>query len=223
MNGQKTSTNPILGLLNPADKDSFVDATRNLPGPELDILIESPGGLAEAVESIVAILRAKYDHIRFLVPGMAKSAATMLALSGDQIVGGVTSELGPIDPQMPTGRGGYAPAQAILDQFEEASRALKADPQAMSAWLPILQQYGPALLQECRNRQLLSEQLVSTWLETYMGREEDRTRNVLRGYRRRLPRRPGPEMYRPFGAWLASRRPDRGRRQLHPSGSDVTL
>jgi hypothetical protein len=38
----------------------------------------------------------------------------------------------------------------------------------MPAWLPILQQYAPSLMQECRNRQTLSEKLVSTWLEAYM-------------------------------------------------------
>jgi len=171
-NAAKTGNNPLLSLLNLGDKDGFTEAIRRIDGDELDVLLQSPGGLAEAVESIVAILRAKFKHIRFIVPSIAKSAATMLALSGDQIVGGIATELGPIDPQMPTGRGGFAPAQAILDQFEEATRQLKADPSSMSAWLPILQQCGPSLLQECRNRQELSRKLVASWLASYMFKGE---------------------------------------------------
>jgi hypothetical protein len=169
---QKTANNPILTLLNLGDKDGFTEATRRIDGEELDVLLQSPGGLAEAVESIVAILRAKFKHIRFIVPSVAKSAATMLALSGDVIVGTTTTELGPIDPQMPTGRGGYAPAQAILDQFDQAIKVLKSDPASMPAWLPILQQYAPSLLQECQNRQALSQKLVAGWLEAYMFRGE---------------------------------------------------
>jgi hypothetical protein len=172
MSPQKTGNNPILALLNLSDKDGFTEATRRIDGTKVDILLQSLGGLAEAVESIVAILRGKYKSIRFIVPSVAKSAATMLALSGDTVVGSTTTELGPIDPQMPTGRGGYAPAQAILDQFDAATAALKKDPASMPAWLPILQQYAPSLLQECRNRQALSEKLVSTWLETYMFKGE---------------------------------------------------
>jgi hypothetical protein len=168
MNPTKTANNGLLSLLNFGDKDGFTEATRKIDGDNLDVLIQSLGGLAEAVESIVAMLRARFKHIRFIVPSIAKSAATMLALSGDEIVGGETSELGPIDPQMPTGRGSFAPAQAILDQFDSATKALKGDPSAMSAWLPILQQYGPSLLVECKNRQALSEKLVSSWLEQYM-------------------------------------------------------
>jgi hypothetical protein len=167
-NPQKTGNNGLLSLLNFSDKDGFTEATRKIDGENLDVLIQSLGGLAEAVESIVAMLRARFKHIRFIVPSIAKSAATMLALSGDEVVGGETAELGPIDPQMPTGRGGFAPAQAILDQFESATKALKGDPGAMSAWLPILQQYGPSMLVECKNRQALSEKLVSTWLKEYM-------------------------------------------------------
>jgi hypothetical protein len=178
-NGQKTAQNPLLGLINFQDKDGFVEAMRGLAGPNLDVLIQSPGGLAEAAESIVALLRASFRNVRFIVPSFAKSAATMLALSGDELLMAASSELGPIDPQMPTGRGTYAPAQTIVDQFEEAKKELQADPSAMPAWLPILQQYGPSLLIECRNHQKLSEELVSKWLAAYMfRRRQDRDQHA---------------------------------------------
>ncbi len=89
----------------------------------------------------------------------------MLAMSGNQILMSVGSELGPIDPQFVIA-GKPAPAQLILDQFEQAKEELRQNPSP--AWLPMLQMYGPSLLQECQHHIALAEQLVSTWLASYM-------------------------------------------------------
>src|SRR5688572_4315620 len=58
------------------DKEGFIEVTKNLTGDQLDVVLQSPGGQAEAAESIVAILRAKFSNIRFIIPNVAKSAAT---------------------------------------------------------------------------------------------------------------------------------------------------
>lgn len=91
------------------------------------------------------------------------SAATMWALSADEIVMGAHSQLGPIDPQLPTATG-YQPAQAILDQFDRAKAEVSADPSLLAPWAPILQQYGPALLQLCEDAKQLAKRLVKQWL-----------------------------------------------------------
>ena len=121
----------------------------------------SPGGLAEVTDSIVEIIRGKFRHVRFIVPNIAKSAATMLALSGDEILMDTASELGPIDPQFKMRKGDgsilIAPAQAIIDQFEKAQDLISKDPKKLAPWLPILQQYGPSLYQEAKNAINLSK------------------------------------------------------------------
>ncbi|KKL85523.1 hypothetical protein LCGC14_1953850, partial [marine sediment metagenome] len=61
--------------------------------------LHSPGGLPEATDSLVEIVRSKFRHIRFIIPSVAKSAATMFALSGDKLLMERSAELGPIDPQ----------------------------------------------------------------------------------------------------------------------------
>jgi membrane-bound ClpP family serine protease len=94
------------------------------------------------------------------------SAATMWALAGDVIVMGKHSQLGPIDPQMVAGAW-TAPARAILRQFEQAKEQCK-DPSLLAAWMPILQQYGPALLQQCEAAEALAVRLVREWLQRYM-------------------------------------------------------
>jgi hypothetical protein len=139
-------------------------------GPNLDLVLHSPGGSAGAAEAIVTYLRSKFDHIRIIVPHMAMSAATMIACAANEIVMARHSFLGPIDPQLliQTGLGPrYVPAQAILDQFQRALQDA-ADPVKLRAWAPMLSQYGPDLLVTCQNLVTLSERLVSDWLEKYM-------------------------------------------------------
>jgi hypothetical protein len=153
--------------INLSDKDQIADAIDGIPGEAVDLLIQSPGGSAEATEGIVNYLRAKFNDIRILLPGTAKSAATMLSMAGNTLVMDDLSELGPTDPQMII-NGRYSPAGAILKQFQKAQEELKTDPANMPAWLPVLQQYGPSILVECQNHLDLSRRLVRTWLEQYM-------------------------------------------------------
>jgi hypothetical protein len=154
------------------DKVGFLEGVQGLQGNQLDVMIHSPGGLAEAAESIVKVLRHRFNDIRFIVPSMAKSAATMLVLSGNAVVMDELSELGPTDPQFFIQRGDgssvYAPAQAIIDQFDKAESALKSDPKKLPAWVPILPLYGPALYQQCKNAIKLSKHLVKQWMIAYM-------------------------------------------------------
>ena len=159
-------------MLDWSDKEGFIDAIQDIEGDKVDILLHSPGGLAEATDSLVDIIRGRFQHVRFIVPNIAKSAATMLALSGDQILMDVASELGPIDPQFNfrKGDGSFvtAPAQAIIDQFEAAQKKIAKDPTILAPWLPILQQYGPSLYQQAQNAIKLSRGLVKEWLMKYM-------------------------------------------------------
>ncbi len=149
------------------DMQGLMSACKGLAGPGLDIILHSPGGSPDATASIVRYLRGKYTHIRVFVPLAAMSAATMWSLSADEIWMGKHSQLGPIDPQMGIG-GQYYPARAILEQFDRAKRELADDPRLLSAWLPILQAYGPSLLEQCEQAEELSKRLVREWLRRYM-------------------------------------------------------
>jgi len=53
-------------MLDFSDKIGFKTVTENVQPPSLDVLIHSPGGYAEAAESIVQQLRRKYSNIRFV-------------------------------------------------------------------------------------------------------------------------------------------------------------
>jgi len=152
------------------DLQGLMEVIHGLEGPNLDLILHSPGGSLDAAEAFVTYLRLKFHHIRVIVPQMAMSAATMIACAADEVVLGKHSFLGPIDPQIvlntPLGQR-MVPAQAILDQFDRA-KADCQDPIALGAWLPMLNQYGPDLLIQCENALKLSQDLVRGWLETYM-------------------------------------------------------
>jgi hypothetical protein len=49
------------------------------------------------------------------------------------------------------------------------------------AWLPILQQHGPALIQQCENAKKLASRLATEWLQKYMlADREDREKRAAR-------------------------------------------
>ena len=160
------------GLLSIGDEDiqAFMEVSQGLESDGLDLILHSPGGSPEAAEAIVSYLRSRFSDIRVVVPQLAMSAATMIACAANDIVLGKHSFLGPTDPQLliQTALGlRQLPAQAVLDQFDRAQREC-ADPAKLSAWLPMLSQYGPDLLVQCESALEMSRELVTTWLSTYM-------------------------------------------------------
>ena len=155
-----------------SDLQGFQEIIKDIPDGPLDVLLHSPGGSPEAAESIVNVLRQRFNPIRFIIPVVAKSAATMLALSGNEILMPPSAELGPIDPQfrLSDSAGGvvFTPAQVLIDQFEQAQQEIAGNPKLAAMWAPILQRYGPGLYQMSLNAIDLSKILVKQWMTSYM-------------------------------------------------------
>ena len=154
-------------MLDFSDKFAFADVTERIDGPSLDIIVHSPGGLAEAVESIVNHLRRRFSDIRFIVPNFAKSAATMMVMSGNEILMDPNAELGPIDPQMHT-MSGVHPARSIIEQYERGVNEVLQDNKKVMIWGPMFAQLSPSLLVDCQHAIDLSKKLVEDWLQKYM-------------------------------------------------------
>lgn len=147
------------------DIDGFTDLVNSIKdSKEIDILLHSPGGRPDATERIVYILRNKFDKIHFLIPHSAYSAATMLSLSGDSIILHPSSTLGPIDPQI-----NGIPARSIKKGFERVRDILKNEgPEALPAYIPLIEKYSLDLLELCNDSEKLSKELVTSWLNSYM-------------------------------------------------------
>lgn len=167
---------PNVISINDEDINAFMEAIAGLRGDKLDLILHTGGGSAEATDAIVSYLRQKYpEEIRIIIPQAAMSAGTMLACAANRIVMGKQSSIGPIDPQfiLQTSVGIQSiPAQAILDQFNKAQTDCRDNPKNLNSWLPMLSQYGPALLVRCQEQIQFGQELVENWLKEYMFKGE---------------------------------------------------
>ncbi len=66
----------------------------------VDFMVVSNGGDAIAAARIISLLRERFEKVAVLVPYVAYSAATLIALGADEIIMHPFSNLGPVDPQM---------------------------------------------------------------------------------------------------------------------------
>lgn len=100
----KARTQRIDVSLEQDDFYTIQDILRESKEKRIDFYIETPGGSGEAAEEIARFLRKKFEEVNFVIAGEAKSAGTILALSGDNIYMTDTGSLGPIDAQVRMGR-----------------------------------------------------------------------------------------------------------------------
>ena len=138
---------------------------------DLLLIIHTPGGMAEAAQTIVDYLRSKFSAIDVLVPTYAMSAGTMMALGCDRIVMGRQCQLGPTDPQLMVENRPFS-AHSLVEQLDEATAQISGNPILAHAWAPVLRSFGPALLQEARKSISYGKTLVKDWLQKYMFAEE---------------------------------------------------
>jgi len=161
-----------------SDVDGFTDLISNVPAgsDSVDVLIHSPGGSAEATERIVGLLRSAFTQVAFLVPHSAYSAATMLALSGDEVILHPSGTLGPIDPQIDG-----TPARSIQRGFVKVRDLLRDEgPEALPAFVPLIEKLSLQLLEVCEDSLRLSQELVQEWMHEYMFHGDEAARDIVK-------------------------------------------
>jgi len=142
------------------------DILKNVESEKLDFYIETPGGSGEVVEEIVRFLRSKLDNINFVISGEAKSAGTILALSGNEILMTKSGSLGPIDAQIKIGRtviSAYDYIEWIDQKREEAEKYGKLNPLDAT----MVAQISPGELSLVYHALKFAEDLVVEWLSEY--------------------------------------------------------
>lgn len=163
---QKSGPGTVFSILD-SDMTGFMGAVNKLDRSKgLDLLLHTPGGEINATESIVNyLLYAFKGDVRAIVPHQAMSAGTIIALACREIIMGMHSSLGPIDPQV----GGLS-AHGLIEEFNAIQDALKDNPQKAQAWVPVLQQYRPTLIGTCLKAIKMTEGIVEGWLKANMFR-----------------------------------------------------
>ena len=140
---------------------------------DLDIYLETPGGRGETAEEIVKFVRKKYKKVSFVICGEAKSAGTILAMSGDEILMTDTGSLGPIDAQMVIGRSQVSAYDYTNWVNEKRKEALTKPLNQVD--IAILAQISPGELEGAINAQEYAVQMVKEWLVKYKFKEWKQT------------------------------------------------
>ena len=150
------------------DINGFMNALYESPTDNgLTLILHTPGGDPNAVESIVEYLHSKFGYIEVIVPYLAMSGGAMISLASDLLVIGKQSQLGPIDPQFVIGNKTHS-ARAIQEGFSQARQDIEKDTKLAHLWAPILQNMGPSLVLEADKALSYSRELVVGWLNKRM-------------------------------------------------------
>lgn len=165
------------------DINGFMNALYEAPTDRgLVLILHTPGGDPNAVESIVEYLHSKFHYLEVIVPYLAMSGGAMISLASDKLTLGRQSQLGPIDPQLVIGNKTHS-ARAIQEGFNKAREDIESDTKLAHLWAPILQNMGPSLFLEAEKALSYSKELVANWLTKRMlkyviGDETERKRKA---------------------------------------------
>jgi hypothetical protein len=142
------------------------DILRESDKKKIDFYIESPGGSGEAAEEIAKFLRKKFEEVNFVIAGEAKSAATILVLSGDNISMTETGSLGPIDAQIRIGRSIVSAHDYKV--WVDLKREEAANTGSLNPFDAVMvAQISPGELYGVVNSLEFAKDLVKVWLEKY--------------------------------------------------------
>ena len=165
-----------VGQIHPVFVQSFIEfieriaASPNSSGANkgrLALVLITPGGVAEAVEKMVEIIRHHYSEVFFIVPSAAMSAGTIFCMSGDKIFMDYSSSLGPIDPQVPSQDGRLVPALGYIDKVNEIIGKAENRGGLNDAELILLKGLDLAMLSRYEQARELSISLLKMWLVKY--------------------------------------------------------
>ena len=150
------------------DINGFMNALYEAPTVNgLTLILHTPGGDPNAVESVVEYLHSKFQRIEVIVPYLAMSGGAMISLASDLLILGRQSQLGPIDPQFLIGNKVHS-ARAIQEGFNKAREDIENNTRLAHLWAPILQNMGPSLVLEADKALSYSKGLVANWLNDRM-------------------------------------------------------
>lgn len=164
--------------INDKDINAFMEAVYKLNKSKgVDLILHTPGGDIAATEKIIDYLHSIFNgDIRAIVPQMAMSAGSMIAVSCKEIMMGRQSCLGPFDPQI----GGVA-CQSVLKEFEKAKEDIRQNPHALGLWQVIFSKYNPTFLVTCEQATELSDDLADEILSKNFPDKNTR-KNILKAF-----------------------------------------
>ena len=143
----------------------FADAILDTPkGDPLDIMLTTTGGDGEVALRMASIYRAEREDVRIIVPDMAYSSGTILALAADKIVMSSSSTLGPIDPQIllpEQGQFAWMSARAVVEAVDNLQQQAQANPGALRFSIAMLADINATMYQTAIDAMARTEPLAT--------------------------------------------------------------
>ena len=145
------------------EKKSSQDGKRDT----LVVILTTTGGYIEVVHRIVATFRKHYNLVDFIIPNYAYSAGTVLAMSGDAIHMDYYSRLGPIDPQIETGRGRGVSALGYVERYNDLIKKSQEGKISTAETQLMIHGFDQGELYAWEQARELSITLLKEWLVNY--------------------------------------------------------
>jgi hypothetical protein len=121
------------------------------PTQDLHLLLNTPGGDGEVAVRFVRSMQSRCRKLTVIVPDVAKSAGTLLALGAHTILMGPASDLGPVDPQLQLKPGQLVSAKDIIASVEDAARRVQELPQTYPIYASLLADITAITVQQARS------------------------------------------------------------------------
>lgn len=156
---------------------TLLGGTSKLKERKILFLINSLGGIPLAAEKIIKLLCEYSDNDYWvMIPGSAKSAATIVCLGASKIILSPISELGPIDLQISRDEGDpVLPTHSIINAYDnlmELGINLRED-QRIDPILQQLQSFNPAEIEYFKQANELSLDMAVKVLKNCMMKDVD--------------------------------------------------
>lgn len=152
-----------------------IDCTKGIA-----LMINSPGGDGLAAERIVNTCRAYSGTNDYwaIVPGKAKSAATVICMGASKIVMALPSELGPVDPQIFRREGDtfkQFSAYSLVSGYERLFKGAVRAKGNLEPYLQQLQKYDQREINKYKDLIKLSDDIAVKVLKSGMMNSQSKT------------------------------------------------
>ena len=142
------------------------------PATDLHLLLYSPGGDGETAVRLVRAAQARCREFTVIVPDVAKSAGTLLAMGAHHVLMAPISDLGPIDPQFLMNNSLVA-AKDIIAAVDDAAKKVQEAPDTYPLYASLLSNVDALVVQQSRSALDRTEDLLLEALRSNPTRSAD--------------------------------------------------
>lgn len=162
----------------------------NPPDRDLHLILASPGGDGDTAVRLVRGAQARCRELTVIVPDVAKSAATLMAIGAHRILMSPVSDLGPIDPQFQFPDGSLVAAKDVIAAVDDATKKVQTAPDTYPIHAALLGDVSALMVQQARSELLRTGDLLEEALKSNPDRTVKQVRELKKKLRVPLIQRP---------------------------------